>query len=399
MASPSLQIYHHGDLHGAYINQLLYGSGPAENIFLAGYPANFYWLFHAFIAPIVQITSLSPLLVLTVFNIVAILSSLLWIARILIILELCRPQTLFFGFAILFVYCSVNLTGVLSLVGQSFSSVEIAELGTTDSLRLMLLQKADLRLHSTWGKVLSVTSMPHAIACFTAALYGCLRILTQKDYRFSLCLITTSGIAAAAVQPILTLYIVVLVAVLLLFEVSGVFLRPGFAPSYWERWLETLRSHRTRLWMSWLVLSAILSVPLMHYLQEAARHGPYAALVVSLTVEDILMVVSATLILIPFVALETAIALENGGRQRLYILLCILLSLIAIVTIDFPYNNQYKGVFLLSILMSLSTLYALQHLQWQRIRKLRQASRLIKCLLFVLVFLNISYRELRVLDQ
>ena len=280
VASPSLQIYHHGDFHGAYINQLLYGSTPTENIFLAGSPSNYYWLFHAYMAPIVQITSLSPLLVLTVFNIVAILSSLLWIARILIFLELCRPQTLFFGFAILFVYCSVNLIGVLSLLGQSFSSVEIAELGTTDSLRLMLLQKADLRLHSTWGKVLSVTSMPQGFACFVATLYACLRIISRKVDLFSLCLISASGIVAAAVQPIVTLYIVVLVVVLLLFEVSGVFLRPGYAPSNREHWLETLRSRRLRMWMSWLVLSAILSLPLLDYLQLAASNGPWQTLAV-----------------------------------------------------------------------------------------------------------------------
>ena len=50
VSSPTVQILSHPDLHFGYINQLLYGSTPLENVFVAGYPANYYWLFHAFLA-------------------------------------------------------------------------------------------------------------------------------------------------------------------------------------------------------------------------------------------------------------------------------------------------------------------------------------------------------------
>ena len=97
VSSPTLQVYSHPDIHFGYINQLLYDSTPVENVFLAGYPANYYWLWHAYIAAIVKLTSFKASHVATYLNIVSILLSLLWIGQALVKLRLSKRRAFFIG--------------------------------------------------------------------------------------------------------------------------------------------------------------------------------------------------------------------------------------------------------------------------------------------------------------
>ena len=70
-SSPTMQVLSHPDLHFGYINQVLHNSTPFESVFLAGHPATYYWLFHAYIGTLVEITSLRAPVVATVVNITA----------------------------------------------------------------------------------------------------------------------------------------------------------------------------------------------------------------------------------------------------------------------------------------------------------------------------------------
>ena len=116
LAAPYLQILHHGDIHLGYIHQLLYGATPIDNIFVPGYPANFYWLYHAILAAVVGVTGLAPPLVASIVTILVILSSLFWLARILVVLELATSRSFLLGLLVVLVYSAVNITGVLTLL-------------------------------------------------------------------------------------------------------------------------------------------------------------------------------------------------------------------------------------------------------------------------------------------
>ena len=58
------------------------------------YHANYYLMFHAFAAAIIEITSLRPAYILSAMNIIAVFSSLLWIGKTLVGLKLIKPRTL-----------------------------------------------------------------------------------------------------------------------------------------------------------------------------------------------------------------------------------------------------------------------------------------------------------------
>ena len=92
--SPTLQVTHHGDIHIGYIHQLLYETTPIDNVFMVGFPANYYWLYHAYLATIAQVTSISPASASSIVNVVAIISSLLWIGQTLQLLNLGKSGTL-----------------------------------------------------------------------------------------------------------------------------------------------------------------------------------------------------------------------------------------------------------------------------------------------------------------
>ena len=159
LASPTLQVMNHGDMHVGYVHELLYRATPAQNIFVPGYPANFYWLYHAILAALVDVSDLAPPLVASAVNIIVITSSFYWLSRLLVDLELARPSTLFLGLLIVLVYCSINITGpfswLASILNDNYHS---------NSLKILLLPGADRRLESVMNKVLNINSTGVGIA-------------------------------------------------------------------------------------------------------------------------------------------------------------------------------------------------------------------------------------------
>ena len=339
------------DIQGAYINQLMLGATPAENIFLPGYPANYYWLFHAHIAALSAIAKLNPLLVLAAFNVVAVFSALLWLGRVLTELGLARQGTLFLGFAVLLVYFSVNLSGILSALAHLLDGAQLSAIGEIDAMRLLNLPGADPRLHGVWGKVIGGSgSMAIGMTCFCAALYACLRIVKGDSDRKALVLLSASGIAALAVQQVIAFCIVILGAGALLLAAKD------------RSWLPWQSGGLSRRWLcGWLIISLALSLPLLHYIQAAAAYSPHSISLRFPPWSAVAATLAAIVLLLPFVALELRYALRAGGRTRLYLLVCAALLSIAGFTI-FLEGNEYKFVYALAIVMTLGALFALRQL-------------------------------------
>ena len=117
----------------------------------------------------------------------------MWIGKSLVQLGLGKRATLYLGILIVFVYCSVNLTGMLSLV------VSVAQ-GTFEpnNLRILLLEGANPNLHSSMAKILNINTMNIAIAVFAAAFVVCLGLVDGKFDLISLVLISACGIIGLA---------------------------------------------------------------------------------------------------------------------------------------------------------------------------------------------------------
>ena len=175
-SSPTVQILSHPDLHFGYINQLLYGSTPLENVFVAGYPANYYWLFHAFLAAVVKTTALRAPVVASIVNVLSVVSSFLWIGQILVLLKLGKLRTLSLGLLVVFVFCSVNITGILSLFTHVINGTY-----EPNNLRLLVLEGGHKHLHSSLNKLANVNSMDLGVSLFAATLYSCIRNSKGQD--------------------------------------------------------------------------------------------------------------------------------------------------------------------------------------------------------------------------
>ena len=395
LSSPTLQVSNHGDIHLGYIYQLLYGAAPVDDVFVPGHPANYYWLYHAWLAAIIRISSLPPPFVAAVADAIAIFSALLWLMQTLVILKIGRPRTIYLGLLAVLVYCAVNITGILSLLAHLVNGTFEA-----DTLRIMLFDGADRRLHSVLGKVLNFTSMTLGITLFSAALYACVRMVKDKANLFSLVLISACGLSALAVREIAALYIaVVLLGGLAVTAVSIWMRRPSKGEQILIFWHD-LKSRVSPMILSlWFAGSLVLALALVKYslggvvgLQDSRP----LSLPDSANVE---MIVAAVLLLLPLFALQCAFVWRQKDAGQHFIQIAGLLALLLTSMLTLPDGNQYKGVYFLAMLMAISALFALQTMQNSRQDRWQWLGWIMTGILLALVFSKVLYANYHYIRQ
>ena len=390
LSSLVLQISHHGDIHSAYIYQLLYGSTPIDNIYIPGYPPNYYWLYHAYLVAIARMTSLGPLFVASMVNVAAVFSSLLWIARTLVMLKLGRRRTLYLGALVLLVYCALNIAGVLNL---------LAHLGNEEipyTLHIMLLEGADSRHHTALGKVFNLTSMAIGIAVFSAALYACVRIVKHNVDLMSLVLISAGGIAALAVREIAALYIVAaLLGGLAATAAISWMHRPNKVGQILAFWHELKSRVAPMLLLLWFAISLVLSIPLLKYNLDVVsgwQFGRSFDLPIGFpSSANIRMIAAAVLLLMPFFILQCILVLRKRNYEQYFIQISCLIALLLTAALELPDRNQYKAVYFLAVLMAVSALFALRTMQNSDKNHWRLIGWVIASALLVLVFSQVIY--------
>lgn len=385
-SSPSLQVTHHGDIHIGYIHQLQYDATPIDNVFMVGFPANYYWLYHAYLATIAQVTGFSPASTSSIVNVAAIFSSLLWIGQTLQLLDLGKPGTLTLGLMILLVYFSVNLTSTPTLLGHYFSGTY-----TPYAFDIMRLPGADERLHSVMGKVMNFTSVTLGIMTFTAALYACVRLAKEKISIGALIIVSAAGIAALAVREIGALYIVmVLLGGLAVFVAHDWIRDPDKINWIRERWRALAAVVSPPVLLIWLTLSLALSLPLVKYNLDIV--GSFSAgRPFGLSGANIRTIVTALLLLLPLFLLQFSFLWRGRDRGQTFIQLCGFIALLPATFLTLPDNNQYKGIYFLGMLMALSALFALRTMRQQESMNWRRSGRAITLLLYILVLSQVIY--------
>ena len=384
---PGLQIANHGDLHVGYIHNLLQRPTPPDNIFLIGQPANYYWLYHAFLAALVELTGAAPPLLSSAVNILAILSSLLWLAQTISALGIAAPRSLALGLVTIAVYCAVNATGVLNLAERFLEG----DLQAT-SLGIMLLDGSDRRLHSTMGKVMNFTSMTLAMMCFTVALHSAVAVALGQVNRRALALATSAWLVSLAIQPVVGVFMLIvilgglLLTVLLVgFGDSGGRLRPAALWSYFGIRVGAAFS------VTWLVVSLALTLPLLHYLVNMTS-GYSTSIQVSRDIgRGIAMLVAATLLYLPLFALQTVYVYRRKSPADVLIQIGCVLGILLSALLVFPEDNQYKFVFCVAMMLAISGFLALRTLMRSGQRNLRIAASLVALLLVMLTFARIAF--------
>ena len=384
--SPTLQVTHHGDIHIGYIHQLLYETTPIDNVFMVGFPANYYWLYHAYLATIAQVTGFSPASASSIVNVAAIFSSLFWIGRTLQLLNLGKSGTLTLGLMILLVYFSVNLTSTPTLLAHYYNGTY-----TPYAFDIMRLPGADERLHSVMGKVMNFTSVTLGIMTFTAVLYACVQLVKEKISIGALVIVSAAGIAALAVREIAALYIViVLLGGLAVFVAHDWVRDPDKINWIKQTWRALVAEVSPPVLLIWLVLSLALSLPLVKYnldiVDSFSAGRPFG-----LSGANIRTIVTALLLLLPLFLLQFAFLWRARDRGQTFIQLCGFIALLPATFLTLPDNNQYKGIYFLGMLMVLSALFALRTMRQHKRARWRRSGRAVAVLLYILVFSQVIY--------
>ena len=395
VSSPTVQILSHPDLHFGYINQLRFGSTPLENLFVAGYPANYYWLFHAYLAAIIETTSLRAPYVASAINVLAVFSAFIWIGRTLVMLKLSKPRTLYLGLLIVFVFCSVNITGMLSLLSHvANDSFVLGE------LRLLLLDGANKHLHSAMNKLLNVSAMDLGVSLFSAAFYCCLRIVSGKMDLRSLILISACGILGLAAMQVAVIYIVVVL-------LGGILVWAGIYVAGTSKKSDTVRECWQRLWdripattmALYLVVSLVLSVPLLNYNYEISYNTRGHTRLELFDPSNMAMLYGAYAMLLPLFALQCIFVLRRGDKSTRYIQICGILGLLLGSGLTLTFDNQYKGLYFLALILAISTLMMLQTMNSSGRLLWVHTGRAVTALLMVMVFSRIIFVNYTMLNK
>ena len=395
VSSPTVQILSHPDLHFGYINQLRFGSTPLENVFVAGHPANYFWLFHAYLAAIIETTSLRAPYVASIVNVLAVFSSFIWIGRTLVMLKLAKPRTLYLGLLIVFVFCSVNITGILSLLSHVANGAYVP-----GELRLLLLDGSHKHLHSAMNKLANISTMDLGVALFAAAFYSCLRILSGKIELRSLILISAAGILGLATVQIATVYIVAtLLGGLLVYAAICLLRSSSKRASVTAFWQALTRQAPMPAIVIYLLISLTLSIPLLRYNLEISYNTRGHTQFQLFDPTNMAMLLGAFALLLPLFALQSLFVIRKGNRYAIFIQLCGVLGLLLGSGLTITIENQYKGLYFLAIVLSISALYALQNLRNSASILWRFIGRTTTIVLLVLVFARIAYVDYTLLNK
>ena len=341
-ASPTVQMLYHGDLHFGYIHQLLKGSTPPENVFLAGYPANFYWLFHAFEAAIIQITSLRPPVVASALNIAALLSCLLWIGKSLQLLKLGAGPSLGLGAAAIFVFAALNATGIISILASLADGSHV--LGSGGSA---VIAGAHPLLGGSLGKITNINSMDTGVMIFAAALYSCLSIVKRGLNLRSLTLFSACGIVGLAVNQLATVYIVVALFGGLAACASLALARQSEKrKAVADFWLEARRRVPLPGLSLWLLISLALSLPLLKYNIDMAYNTTDHTRFALFDAQNMAWLGGAFALLLPCVAAQVVYSFGRGDAAQRFIACASLIGLLFGSRLHHHHQQSIQGLLL-----------------------------------------------------
>ena len=367
LTEPYLQIRHHGDIHVGYIHQLMHSATPVENIFVPGQPAKYYWLYHALLAALVQLTGLPPPFVASLLNIAAILSSLLWIGRTLLRFRVASSGTLYLGCAAILVYCAVNLHGPITFLAVLQEKAE-AVINLADTVSQAA--DADHRLSSTMGKVMNFTSMTLALLAFAAALYVCVSAAQGRLRRLNLVLATACSCVGLAVQGLAAVYMgVALFGGLALAAALAWMMRPGRLTRLRSCAVSQLAELGPGYLLGWLALSLTLALPLLGYTLSLSSGSGLRLELILPDSPNVRMQTAALVLLLPFFPLHGVYALRCRRVDQIFITTSSALCFLLTAALWLPDENQYKGVYFLAMTMALAALLLLQAMRdsgtWQ----------------------------------
>lgn len=172
-SSTDLQVSHNGDLHTAYTVQILFGKGTPENSFIPGYPANYYWLYHALLAVLTSLLNVPIPVAATLLNTIVLFLTIGWAVHTLhLLIERPLSPIVVVMLAIFLVFGS-NIFGFVPGLGDvRTSGFSLAVLDPRAPYGPGLIK-------SVLYKFYNFTSFDHAVMYQWVTIYGVTSLLKR----------------------------------------------------------------------------------------------------------------------------------------------------------------------------------------------------------------------------
>jgi hypothetical protein len=352
--SVRVQLSFHGSFHLGYIYQILNGLAPPENVVLPGYPANVYWIFHTLIATLTDIFNTPPPFIAALVNIAALIISFYWIRKILNLLGLANRNSLITSCYSLLILSSTNIFGALHVVlnyilNKGYSKVEIIESVTYQSMRL----GGDFRLINLTKKFFNFSGAPLGILYFTFALYLSVRI-SKGDLTSKNILLLAIAISGALMFHITTgAYMLIIIP--LSISISLLIANKQYIGAYFR--------NTPSIELLLVVLGIlILFLPIAHYVYLAVSAMPVQTKIGTSMRYNLMSILYTIYPLIPLSLF--GVYLYHKKKFGSVTLLCVISTLgyVVAILLDFPGRNQYKFIYLSTIVFSILSVMTLDYL-------------------------------------
>ncbi|MGB2693335.1 MAG: hypothetical protein WBB48_11900 [Thermodesulfobacteriota bacterium] len=334
-----VQIGSHGGFHVGYVYQILQGIIPPENVVLPGYEANIYWLYHALIAAIVNISNISAPLVSTILNLFALIGSFYWINKTLIVLEIrTKNQTIISCYAI-FILLGLNLFAPLHFLMTKFTLGVLMPDNFMDFFikHANIILAGDTRLTNILMKYFDFNSTTLGIMYFLGSFYYALIILKDKltlKYILFLMLLFTGALIFHATTALFILITFPLAMITTIFYFHKNNLKDLF---------QAIKAYE---WIILFVAAIVLLVPILHYVYLAAIAMPPNS---DSSYTPLISILASTYPLIALLLIALYLKTIRINKIHLFLILVSLLGYIYTFLVYLPDNNQYKFIFLSAI--------------------------------------------------
>jgi len=165
------QALTHSDFHGSLINQIIHGTFPPVNPQVPDYPFGYYWSYHALMAVLSHLFSVTAPLVSVALIYITLFIGFCYLWLIIEELGFDRPRYLVMSALVMILLFNGNLFGVFH--AWNFVVTDGLEFV---SRRAMVLE-GEPRLYHIWSKYINYNSMPLSLMYFYMGIYGVLRML------------------------------------------------------------------------------------------------------------------------------------------------------------------------------------------------------------------------------
>jgi len=372
----------HGPFHIGYVNQILNGAIPPENVVLPNYRANIYWLYHALLAVIVKIFNIPAPTASITLNMFALTGSFYWINKILGNMDHKYKNPFIISCYAIFILGSVNLYGSLHFLNGYFqSNNDFPYDFFTSMYRSYTILMGDDRLSNLFRKFLNFNGFPIGVLYFFATLYYVTSLLNKRINLTNILFLMISIAGALIFHTTTGLFILITVPLSLLIVISYT------NKSHLKNLIQSIKLSELFIFF----IACLFFLPAFHYMFQAAEALPAKPTIGTNTIFSLTSVFASTYPLWALTLVGLYFNKEKLDSSMRFLMIAILLGFTLSILVHLPDNNQYKFIILSTIMLGMVVIVLLDRTAYYSSNKKYSALKVLLALALIVPFVNIIY--------